>query len=179
VQVGTSRDSSVSGGADYPFTLTQTREYCFSVVSPFPTRIHLPSELDDPSQTFAVEVFSSDEQPTDGCEPLKIQPLSRQQRLMHEVRNDPLDEIAEPTGFPLERLVAAVWPDTSASEESLDRMKHFGAISVLADGQAWPYLPSHGQLGPWRDGDGKAAFAVNISRDVRREKLATVPGAGV
>src|ERR1041384_919360 len=51
VQVGTSRFSSVSGGADYPFTLlAQTRENRFPVVSPFPARIHRPNELDDLDQ---------------------------------------------------------------------------------------------------------------------------------
>src|SRR5436190_14580669 len=45
VQVGTSRNSSVSGGADYPFTLlAQTRENRFSVVASFPARIHHPRE---------------------------------------------------------------------------------------------------------------------------------------
>src|SRR6266702_278910 len=47
VQVGTSRDSSVSGGADYPFTLTQTRENHFSLVSPCAAGIHPRDELDD------------------------------------------------------------------------------------------------------------------------------------
>ena len=46
MQVGTSRDSSVSGGADYPFTLTQTRENPFSFVSPCATGIHPTDELD-------------------------------------------------------------------------------------------------------------------------------------
>jgi hypothetical protein len=47
VQVGTSRDSSVSRGADYPFTLAQLGENYFSAVSPRPARIHSGCELDD------------------------------------------------------------------------------------------------------------------------------------
>jgi hypothetical protein len=31
-------------------------------------------------------------------------------------------------------------------------MKHLGAISVLADGEAWPHLPSARELRPRRDG---------------------------
>ena len=75
---------------------------------------------------------------------------------------------------------ASVWSDASASEVRLDRMKHLGAITVLADGEAWPHLPAHEQRGSWSDGDGEATFAVGVSGDVRREKLATVvPRAGV
>src|SRR5919206_272416 len=40
VQVGTSRFSSVSGGADYPFTLAQLGEYDLSRITPPPARIH-------------------------------------------------------------------------------------------------------------------------------------------
>jgi hypothetical protein len=58
-------------------------------------------------------------------------------------------------------------------------MKHLGAIPVLADGKAWPHLPPHEQGGSWCDGNGEAAFAIDISGDVRREELATVSGAGV
>jgi hypothetical protein len=56
VQVGTSRDSSVSGGADYPFTLAQLGEYCFSVVAPAPARVHHSGELDDPNQAFSTSM---------------------------------------------------------------------------------------------------------------------------
>jgi hypothetical protein len=59
------------------------------------------------------------------------------------------------------------------------RVKHLGAIPVLADGQTGPHLSSHAQTRPRRDGDGEAAFPVDVSGDVGREELATVPGAGV
>src|SRR4051794_4703029 len=60
VQVGTSRNSSVSGGADYPFTLlAQTRENRFGVISSSPARIHLPSESDDLDQTISCSMSSA------------------------------------------------------------------------------------------------------------------------
>src|SRR4051812_41982588 len=77
VQVGTSRNSSVSGGADYPFTLlAQTRENRFGVISSSPARIHLPSESDDLDQPISCSMSSRRCQPADGREPFEVEPLA-------------------------------------------------------------------------------------------------------
>ena len=90
------------------------------------------------------------------------------------------EEILEPARFPLERPVAAIGSDASASEVRFDRLKHLGAITVLADGEAWPHLPAHEQRGSRGNGDGEATFAVGVSGNVRREELATATArAGV
>ena len=65
MQVGTSRYSSVSRGADYPFTLTQTREYCFGVVPSLPARIHLPSEHDDLDEAATISMGARRHQTAD------------------------------------------------------------------------------------------------------------------
>src|SRR5436190_11153779 len=76
VQVGTSRNSSVSGGADYPFTLlAQTRENHFSVVSPPSARVHHPDELDDLDQTGSCSMRSGRCQPADGRKAFEVEPL--------------------------------------------------------------------------------------------------------
>ena len=95
------------------------------------------------------------------------------------MRNDVAEDVLEPTRFPFERAIAAIRPDRPASEQGLDGMKHLGSIAVLADGEARPHLPSHPQSSAWCDGNGEAAFAVDVSGDVCREELATVSGAGV
>jgi hypothetical protein len=76
VQVGTSRNSSVSRGADYPFTLTQTREYCFSVVPSFPARVHHPREFDDLGQSSPIAMSISRHEAADAREALEIEPFS-------------------------------------------------------------------------------------------------------
>ncbi len=71
MQVGTSRSSSVSGGADYLFTL-QRHEYRRRVVSPRPARVHLPDELDDVDQTLSASVPARRHQMADGGEALEV-----------------------------------------------------------------------------------------------------------
>src|SRR5438067_9975050 len=63
VQVGTSRSSPVSRGADYPFTLAQTREHDFRVVSPLPARIHRSCELDDLDQAVPPSMSATRDHP--------------------------------------------------------------------------------------------------------------------
>ena len=48
----------------------------------------------------------------------------------------------------IQRLVASVGSDASASEVGLQRVQHLGATSVLADGEARPHLPTHAQRSP-------------------------------
>src|SRR5438094_1724864 len=118
-------------------------------------------------------------EPADERETFEVELLRREQRISDEVRDDAPDEIVESPRLPLERPIAAIGPDASAPEVRLQRMQYLGAISVLADGEAGPHLPSHEQLRSRRDGDGEAAFSVGIPGDIRREELATAPGAGV
>ena len=115
----------------------------------------------------------------DGDEALEVESLPRYQRPFLEVRNHKVEDVLEPPGFPLERPVTSIGSDASASEVRLDCVQHLGALSVLTDGEAWPHLPSHDQFRAWRDGNGEASFSVDVTRDVRREELSTVPGAGV
>src|SRR5205085_8992580 len=116
----------------------------------------------------------------DGREPIEVVPLARQERVPLEVGDHAPEDVLETPRLPLEGLVASVGPDASASEVRLDRMKHLGSISVLADREARPHLPTHKQLGSRSDGNGEAAFSVDVPGDVCREELATVvPRAGV
>ena len=71
-------------------------------------------------------------QAADGREPLEIELLAREQRVTLEVRDDATEEILESSCFPLQRL-AAVRSDASAPEMHLERAKHLGTVSVLAD----------------------------------------------
>ena len=95
------------------------------------------------------------------------------------MRDHAREDVLETPRLPLERLIAAVRPDASAPEVVLNQLKHFGPISVLADREARPHLPSGYELRSWRDGDGEATLSVNVSGDVGRKELATVSGAGV
>src|SRR5438105_2901929 len=115
----------------------------------------------------------------DGRESFEVQALSGQQRISLEVRNHALQEILKPTRLPLQRAVAAIRSNVSASEVVLNRIEDLGPIAVLTDGEAGPHLPSRHELCPRRDRDGEAAFSVDITGDVGREELATVPRAGV
>jgi hypothetical protein len=72
VQVGTSRDSPVSRGADYPFTLPQLGEHRFSVIAPAPARVHHPRELDDLNQAVARPMSARCHQPAHGRETLEV-----------------------------------------------------------------------------------------------------------
>jgi hypothetical protein len=136
VQVGTSRNSSVSGGADYPFTLTQTRKYFFSCVSPSAARVHPSSELDDVDQANSRSMLTTRHRVTDTGEALEVETLSRKQWKPLEVRDHVNEEILESTRLPLEGPVASVRPDAPASEVRLNQLKHLGSISVLADREA-------------------------------------------
>src|SRR5439155_12091022 len=138
----TSRDSSVSGGADYPFTLTQTREYFLRSISPFAARIHLSSELDDGDQAGRRAMLAGCHRSADAREAVEVEPLSGQQWMPFEVWNHAPEDVLEATCLPLERLVTAIRSDASASEVCLNQLKHLGPISVLADREAWPHLPS-------------------------------------
>ena len=60
-----------------------------------------------------------------------------------------LDQVVELARFPLQRFVAAVRADASASEVGLQRVQHLGAVSVLADGEARPHLPPNRERRSW------------------------------
>ena len=179
MQVGTSRLSSVSGGADYLFTLTQTRENRFSCISPATAGIPPGGELDDSDQAGPTTMPAGGHEVAHLREALEIGPLPGQQRVPLEVRDHPVEDVLEPPRLPLEGLVAAIRADASASEVSLNQLKHLGPVSVLTDGEARPHLPTRDELGSGRDGDGEAALFVDVPGDVGREELATVSGAGV
>ena len=110
---------------------------------------------------------------------LEVATLTRQQRIVDEMRNYPVEDVLEPACLPLHRLIAPVGTDASASEIRGDRVNDLGSISVLADWEARPHLPSDRELSPRRDGNGEASFSVNVSGDIGREELATVARAGV
>ena len=108
-------------------------------------------------------------------------PFQMQVQETHHFVDPPIEEAArsEHHRVPLEGLVAAIGPDASASEVGLQRVQHLGSISVLADREAWPHLPTRSQLPARRDGDGEASLSVDVAGDVCREELATATGAGV
>ena len=95
------------------------------------------------------------------------------------MRDHAREDVLESPRLPLQRLVAAIRPDAPASEIRLNELKHLGPVSVLADREAWPHLPSNRELGARRDGNGEAPLSVDVAGDVGREELATVSGAGV
>src|SRR3972149_10544520 len=103
----------------------------------------------------------------DGGEPLEVQLLPREQRVPLEVRNHTLEEILEPSRLPLQGSIAAIGSGGSAPEVRLDRIKHLGAISILAYGEALPHLPADEQFRSRTDGDGEASLSVNIAGDIR------------
>src|SRR5947209_8704204 len=95
VQVGTSRFSSVSGGADYPFTFEQLREELVRVVAPPAAGIHLPDDRDDADQARSSSMSAVGHEPADERKPLEIEVFRGKQRMTDEVRHDPPDEIVE------------------------------------------------------------------------------------
>ena len=116
---------------------------------------------------------------TDGREAFEVDPLSRKQRIPLKVRDHAREDVLESTRLPLKGLVAPIGPDASASEMRLNQLKHLGPVSVLADREAWPHLPSDDELRSRKDGNGEATLSVDVTGDVGREELATVSGAGV
>jgi hypothetical protein len=118
-------------------------------------------------------------QSADSREALEVESFAWQQRVTLEMRDHVLEDVLETTGLPLERLVAAVRPDASASEVRLNQLKYFGPVSVLTDRKARPHFPPHSERRPRRDGNREAAFSVDEAGDVGRKELATVSGAGV
>ena len=179
MQVGTSRFSSVSGGADYPFTLAQLGEYFLRSITPSTARIHLRCELDDRDQPLATPMRACRHQATYPREALEVESFSRQQRERLEVGDHAVEQVLESSRLPLQRPVAPIRPDASAPEMRLNQVEDLGAISVLTDGKAWPHLPAREQRRPRSDGNGEATFSVNVPGDVCREELATATGAGV
>jgi len=97
----------------------------------------------------------------DGREPIEVVPFARQEWIPLEVRDHVPEDVLETPRLPLEGLVTSVGSDAPASEIRLDRMKHLGSISVLADREAWPHLPAHEQRGSRSNGYGEAAFSVD------------------
>jgi hypothetical protein len=72
VQVGTSRNSSVSGGADYPFTLAQLGEYFLRSITSLSARIHSRRELDDLDQSEPIPVNAVCHESADPSESIEI-----------------------------------------------------------------------------------------------------------
>src|SRR5581483_10021900 len=107
----------------------------------------------------------------DGCEPIVVVPLPRQQGERVEVRQHTPEDVLETPPLPLQRPVASLRPDAPAPEVRLDRMKHLCPVSVLADREAWPHLPAHHELCPRRDRNGEAPLPVCVTGDVGREEL--------
>jgi hypothetical protein len=118
-------------------------------------------------------------QPADAGERLEVEPLTREERVQLEVRDHALEDVFEAPCLPLQRLIAPIGTDASAPEVGLYRVQHFGPVSVLTHREASPHLPSDPQRPARGDGNGEAAFSVDVSGDVGREELATATGAGV
>jgi hypothetical protein len=106
---------------------------------------------------------------TTGGEQLEVVPLSREQRILDEVRDDSLEEESEAARLPLHGLVAPVGPDRAAIEIVLDRQEHFGAVAVLADRQARSHLPTDSKSRPRGDRKREASLSIYVSGDVRGE----------
>ena len=79
---------------------------------------------------------------TSGSEQLEVVALARAQRIAVEMRDYSFDEEGEASYLPLHGLVAAVRPDRAAAEVILDSQEHFIAVTVLADREARPHLPT-------------------------------------
>ncbi len=105
---------------------------------------------------------------TDRSERIEVHMLPGLQRIASEVRDDPIDEERKASNLPLHRLVASVGPERAAPEVPLDRQQDLGAVSVLADRDARPYLPADDERRPRGDRDREASLTVDESGDVRR-----------
>jgi hypothetical protein len=179
VQVGTSRDSSVSGGADYPFTLAQLGEYLLRPITPLPARIHLRGELDDLDQSRSGSMAAGRHDPADGCD------RSKSARL------------ADRSGYCWKCGI------TRPRRSSSRRVSHFSVLSL----RSGRMLPHPNSLAMRRRTSARSPFwltdrlgltsqpvaslargeietvkqpsSVNVPGDVCRKELATVPGAGV
>ena len=101
-----------------------------------------PARARRSDQAVASPMLTVRHQPADGGEALEVALLSGQQRIPLEVRDHAPEEILESPRLPLESPVAAIRPDASAPEVSLNRVKHLGPVSVLTDREARPHLPS-------------------------------------
>ncbi len=91
-------------------------------------------------------VLAGRHESADHRERFEVAAFPRHQWVPLEVRDDVREDVLESSCLPLHGLVAAVRTDASAPEERLDRMKHLGAISILANGEARPHLPTHEQF---------------------------------
>jgi len=68
-----------------------------------------------------------------------------------------------------ESPVAPIRSEATAPEVSANGRQHLRSISILADREAWPHLPSRSQLPAWGKRDSEATLAINVSRYVRRD----------
>ena len=93
--------------------------------------------------------------------------LLRQKRVIEEVRQDELCDVAQSPGFPLDRPIASVRADGAAPKELGYELHHLSPVSVLADGDAWSHLPPDFDARPWADRNGEASFTVEVAGDVR------------
>src|SRR5262249_7955540 len=91
------------------------------------------------------------------------------ERIPPEVWDDLLHDQREASNLPLQRSVAAVWPECTAAEVVLDHQEHLAAVTVLADRQARPHLPADSESRAWRARDREASLTVAESGDVRRD----------
>ena len=92
--------------------------------------------------------------------------LVRQEWVIEEVGQDDLCDVAQPSRFPLDRSIASVRADGTASKVLGHEFHHLSPVSVLADGDAWSYLPPDFDAGSWADRNGEASFTVEVTGDV-------------
>ena len=93
--------------------------------------------------------------------------LIGEERILDEVWKYPAGDVAQPSRFPLDRVVASVRPDRTASEVFGHQLDHLATISVLADRYAWPYFPADPDSRSWADRNGEASLSVEVARNVR------------
>lgn len=108
-------------------------------------------------------------QATHLVQPFHVLLLGRQERILPEVGENLLHQIADVADLELERHVRAVRTDEPTPPYLLKFVKQSGSICVLADRETRSHFPAEAMSSTRLERHAEAAFAVYESRDVRGE----------
>src|SRR5262245_58741531 len=103
----------------------------------------------------------------DSIESLDVALLGGKQRVLPEVREHALYEVADCSDLVLQGLVGPIWADRSAFPPSLELVQQLGSLCVLANREARSHLPTEPMSRARLERNAETAFAVDEARDVR------------
>jgi len=164
VRVGTSCTPPITGGTDYNFDLSADHfvNHEFAPAA----RVHRRRDSRDLAETIDSQMHTLGNLLTHSCEPFEIEPLTRQERVAPEMRDDTFDEVPDVPYLVLQCLVAAVGSDAPALEVIHHEMEYLSTIAILTDREARAHLPSRSQRRPPIERDGEATLTVDVSRHI-------------